>query len=79
MLLNDNREITLSYTVSVSLPPSLSMHGQGLSSDQTAKAVQAQVGNITSVSTHHWQTVDTSAIYCPCGRTQAANVLPITP
>lgn len=55
------------------------MYGQGLSSEQTSKVVQAQVGNITSLSTHHWQTVDTRTIYYPCGQTQAANVLPITP
>lgn len=65
--------LPICYTVS------LSMYGQGLSSEQTSKAVQAQVGNITSLSTHHWQTVDTRAIYYPCGQTQAANVLPITP
>lgn len=55
------------------------MYGQGLSSEQTSKVVQAQVGNITSLSTRHWQTVDTRTIYYPCGQTQAANVLPITP
>lgn len=38
----------------------------------------SKIGTITSLSTHHWQTVDTSTICCPCSQTQAANVLPIT-
>lgn len=63
------------YTMSLSLP----LYGQGLSSERTSKAAQAQVGNIMILSTHHWPTVDTRTIYCRHGRTQAADVLPITP
>ncbi len=85
MLLNVDWEITLSFTVCVSLPPSLSVFGQALqqmkalSSERTSKAARAQVGNITSLSTHHRQTVDTRTIYYPSGQTQTANVLHITP
>lgn len=58
MLSSGNRELTLS-TLCVSLPPS------GLSYEQTSKAAPVQVANITSISTHHWQTLDTRTIYCP--------------
>ena len=60
-----------SHTVFVSLPPSCTLRVPS-SSEQTSKAVRAKVGNLTSLSTRYWQTVDIRTIECPGGQTQAA-------
>lgn len=66
--------------MSLFLPPYLALRVQSRSEAlQTSKAVQAQVGNITSLSAHHWQTVDTSTIYRPLWPNSGSQRLPYYP